>query len=52
MNGQILKFTGGKDIESESHVVRYETSETERDRDNNFHSVYGSIGDQKNARWS
>ena len=48
MDGHNLKFTGGKDIESESIVVKDETSENEVDKDNNVHNVYESLGYQKN----
>ena len=40
-----MKSTGVKYIESESIIVKDETSETEGDKDNHFHSVYGILGD-------
>ena len=53
MDGHNFKFTGGKDIESESIVVKDETSENEVDKDNNVHNVYESLGYQKNPiRWT
>ena len=38
MDGHNLKLIGGKDIESESSIVEYETSYTERYKDNNIHN--------------
>ena len=43
MHGRQLKFTGGKDIKSESILVNHETSNNERDKDNNFHNVDDSL---------
>ena len=40
-----LKFTGGKDIESETSAVKDETSDNEGDMDNNFCNLYGSLGE-------
>ena len=44
VDGHNIKFTGGKDIESKSIVVKDETSENEGDKNNKFHNVYDSLG--------
>ena len=48
MDGYNFKFTRGKYIESKSIVVKDETLYNEGDKDNNFHNVYDSLGNQKN----
>ena len=50
MDGHNLKFKGGKDIEIESTIVKYETSDTEGDKNNNFQNIYGSLEYQNNTR--
>ena len=47
-----MKFTGGKDIETESIIVKYKTLEKEGDNDNNDHNVDSSLGDHNNQRRS
>ena len=42
-----MKLTGGKYIESESIIVKDETSDTEGYKDNNVYNVYVSLGDKK-----
>ena len=52
VDGHNFKFTGGKDIESESRLVKDETSDNEGYKNNNFHNVYDSLGYQKSPRRS
>ena len=48
VDGHNFKFIWGKYIESKSIVVKDETLDNEGDKDNNFHNVYDSLGNQKN----
>ena len=45
-----LKFTLGKDIASESIIVKDETQETERGKDNIFQNIYVSLVYQNEPR--
>ena len=47
-----LKFTLGKDIASESIIVKDETQETERGKDNIFQNIDVSLVYQNEPRWS
>ena len=50
MDRKHLNFIGGKDIESESNVVKDETPETSGDKDNYFQNMDGSLGDQNRTK--
>ena len=50
MYGLNLKLTGVKNIESESNLLKYDTSNTEGDKEDNYYNVNDSLGNQNNPR--